>query len=226
MNTIITIGRQFGSGGREIGEKVAAYYNIPFYNKELLSRAASESGYAEELIRQHDERPTSSFLYNLVMDTYSFGYNTSSFVDMPISQKVFLAQFDTIKKIAAEGPCVIVGRCADYALSEFPNVLNLFIHATDEYKIKTVMDRFPDITNEQKARDFINKKDKQRQSYYNYYSSKKWGRADSYDFTICSSTFGIEGSVKLIAQLVDDFESRHAGHSVVEEVPEEAGKKD
>ena len=118
MNTIITIGRQFGSAGKEIGEKVAAHYGIKCYDKELLSRAAKESGFCQEMIENHDERPTSSFLYNLVMDTYSFGYNSSSFIDMPISHKVFLAQFDTIKKMADEGPCVIVGRCADYALSE------------------------------------------------------------------------------------------------------------
>ena len=101
MNTIITIGRQFGSAGREIGEKVAEYFGIKCYDKELLTRAAQESGFCEEMIQNHDERPTNSFLYNLVMDTYSFGYNASSFVDMPISHKVFLAQFDTIKKIAA-----------------------------------------------------------------------------------------------------------------------------
>ena len=100
MNTIITIGRQFGSAGREIGEKVAEYFGIKCYDKELLTRAAQESGFCEEMIQNHDERPTNSFLYNLVMDTYSFGYNASSFVDMPISHKVFLAQFDTIKKIA------------------------------------------------------------------------------------------------------------------------------
>lgn len=99
MNTIITIGRQFGSAGREIGEKVAEYFGIKCYDKELLTRAAKESGFCEEMIKNHDERPTNSFLYNLVMDTYSFGYNASSFVDMPISHKVFLAQFDTIKKI-------------------------------------------------------------------------------------------------------------------------------
>ena len=110
MNTIITIGRQFGSGGREIGKKVAEHFGIKFYDKDLLTRAAKESGFCEEMIQSHDERPTNSFLYNLVMDTYSFGYNSSSFVDMPISHKVFLAQFDTIKKIASEGPCVIVGR--------------------------------------------------------------------------------------------------------------------
>ncbi len=119
MNTIITIGRQFGSGGHEIGEKLAQHYGIKCYDKELLSRAAKESGFCEEMLQNHDERPTNSFLYNLVMDTYTFGYNSSSFVDMPISHKVFMAQFDAIKKIANEEPCVIVGRCADYALQEY-----------------------------------------------------------------------------------------------------------
>ena len=200
MNTIITIGRQFGSGGREIGELVADHFGIKCYDKELLSRAAKESGFCEEMINNHDERPTNSFLYNLVMDTYSFGYNSSSFVDMPISHKVFLAQFDTIKKIASEGPCVIVGRCSDYALSDFDNVLNLFICADEEFKIKRIRERFEDVSSDDKARDMMNKKDKQRQSYYNYYSSKKWGRADSYDLCINSSILGIEGTVKFIIQ--------------------------
>jgi cytidylate kinase len=207
MNTIITIGRQFGSGGRGIGEMVAEHFGIKCYDKELLSRAAKESGFCEEMIQNHDERPTNSFLYNLVMDTYSFGYNSSSFVDMPISHKVFLAQFDTIKKIAKEEPCVIVGRCADYALSDLPNVLNLFIYGDEECKIKRIRERFSDITSNEKAREMMIKKDKQRQSYYNYYSSKKWGRADSYDLCINSSILGIEGTVKLIIQYVEDYES-------------------
>ena len=206
MNTIITIGRQFGSGGGEIGEMVAEKYGIKYYDKELLSRAAKESGFCEEMIQNHDERPTNSFLYNLVMDTYSFGYNSSSFVDMPISHKVFLAQFDTIKKIAEEGPCVIVGRCADYALSDFDNVLNIFIHADEDFKIKRIKERFADITTDEKAREMMNKKDKQRQSYYNYYSSKKWGRADSYDLSINSAILGVEGTVKFITQYIEDFE--------------------
>lgn len=206
MNTIITIGRQFGSGGREIGEMVADHFGIKCYDKELLSRAAKESGFCEEMIQNHDERPTNSFLYNLVMDTYSFGYNSSSFVDMPISHKVFLAQFDTIKKIAQEGPCVIVGRCADYALSDFPNVLNLFITAEENVKIKRIRERFADVTSDEKAREMMNKKDKQRQSYYNYYSSKKWGRADSYDLCINSGILGIEGTVKFITQYIEDYE--------------------
>ena len=206
MNTIITVGRQFGSGGREIGELVAQHFGIKCYDKELLSRAAKESGFCEEMIQNHDERPTNSFLYNLVMDTYSFGYNASSFVDMPISHKVFLAQFDTIKKIADEGPCVIVGRCADYALSDYDNVLNLFIHADEEAKIKRIRERFADVKSDEQARDMMSKKDKQRQSYYNYYSSKKWGRADSYDLCINSSILGIEGTVNFIIQYIDDFE--------------------
>ena len=208
MNTIITIGRQFGSGGREIGEMLANQYGIKCYDKELLSRAAKESGFCEEMIQNHDERPTNSFLYNLVMDTYSFGYNASSFVDMPISHKVFLAQFDTIKKIAEEGPCVIVGRCADYALSDYKNVLNIFIHADEEAKIKRIKERFEDVKTDEQARDMMNKKDKQRQSYYNYYSSKKWGRSDSYDLSINSSILGIEGTVKFITQYVEDFEQQ------------------
>lgn len=211
MNTIITIGRQFGSGGREIGEMVADHFGIKCYDKELLSRAAKESGFCEEMIQNHDERPTNSFLYNLVMDTYSFGYNSSSFVDMPISHKVFLAQFDTIKKIAKEEPCIIVGRCADYALSDLPNVLNLFIYGDEECKIKRIRERFSDITSNEKAREMMIKKDKQRQSYYNYYSSKKWGRADSYDLCINSSILGIEGTVKLIIQYIEDYEAARKG---------------
>ena len=206
MNTIITVGRQFGSGGREIGELVAEHFGIKCYDKELLSRAAKESGFCEEMIQNHDERPTNSFLYNLVMDTYSFGYNASSFVDMPISHKVFLAQFDTIKKIADEGPCVIVGRCADYALSDYENVVNLFIYANEDAKIRRIKERFADVKTDDQAKDMMNKKDKQRQSYYNYYSSKKWGRADSYDLCINSSKLGIEGTVKFIIQYIEDIE--------------------
>ena len=211
MNTIITIGRQFGSGGREIGQKVADYFGIKYYDRDLLTRAAKESGFCEEMIQMHDERPTNSFLYNLVMDTYSFGYNSSSFVDMPISHKVFLAQFDTIKKIADEGPCVIVGRCADYALSEYQNCLHIFIHADEKSKIERIMNKYDDINTEQKARDMMIKKDKQRQSYYNYYSSKKWGRADSYDLSINSGILGEDGTVKLLVQYIEDFESKRAG---------------
>ena len=206
MKTIITIGRQFGSGGREIGEKLAAHFGIKCYDKELLSLAAKESGICEEMIEVHDERPTSSFLYNLVMDTYPFGYNASSFSNMPISHKVFLAQFDTIKKIADEGPCVIVGRCADYALNEYDNCLSIFIHSKEDAKTKRIMEKY-DLSST-KAKEMMTKKDKQRQSYYNYYSSNKWGRSDTYDLSVDSSVLGIDGTVELLIQFIEDFEKR------------------
>lgn len=204
MNTVITIGRQYGSGGREIGEKLSRRFSIKFYDRELLTRAAKESGFCEEIMDNHDERPTGSFLYNIVMDAYSFGYNTSHFVEMPLSQKVFLAQFDTIKKIASEGPCVIVGRCADYALSDMKNCLHIFITASEVSRIERIMERHN--VDAQKARDMMIKMDKQRLSYYNYYTSKKWSRADSYDLCINSHVLGIDGTVDLIGQYIEDFE--------------------
>ena len=206
MKTIITIGRQFGSGGREIGEKLAEKYNIKCYDKELLKRAAKESGLCHEIFENHDERPTSSFLYNLVMDTYSFGYNSSAFVDMPISHKVFLAQFDAIKKIAEEGACVIVGRCADYALNDFENCIHLFIHSDLDNRIKRISEKY-DIKPD-KAKEMIIKKDKQRSNYYNYYSSKQWGQVDSYHLSVDSGLLGIDGTVNLIMQFIDDFEKK------------------
>lgn len=205
MKTIITIGRQYGSGGREIGKKVAEKLGIPYFDKELLARVAKESGFCEEMIKNHDERPTNSFLYNVVMDTYSFGYNTA-FVDMPMSQKVFLAQFDTVKKIANEGSCVIVGRCADYALSDYPNCLNLFIYGKEEAKAQRISER-QNVTFSQ-AKDMCVKRDKQRQSYYNYYSNKKWGRADSYDLCIDSGKLGIDGTVDFIIGFVKKLEEK------------------
>lgn len=205
MNSIITIGRQFGSGGREIGKKVAERYNIPFYDKDLITRAAQESGFAKELIESQDERPTNSFLYNLVMDTYSFGYNAAGLVDMPISQKVFLAQFNTIKRIAEEGPCVLVGRCADYALADRHNHISVFISGNLECRIKRIMERYE--LSESKAQDMIVRKDKQRQSYYNYYSSNRWGMCKSYDLCLNSSVLGIDGTVDMIAAFIDAKEA-------------------
>ena len=212
MKTVITIGRKFGSSGREIGEKVAAYYGIPCYDKQLLTRAAKDSGFCEEMIKEHDERPNNSFLYNLVMDTYSFGYNSASFVDMPISHKVFLAQFNAIKKYADEGPCVIVGRCADYALADYENSIHLFIHGKKEKRIQKIQQKYN--LSESQAEDMVNKKDKQRQGYYNYYTSKKWGSVESYDATIDSMIFGVEGTVHLITEIVDEFELRKDSENV------------
>ena len=199
-NTIITIGREFGSAGREIGYKVAKDFGIKLYDKEMLGRAAKESGICEELFEAHDEKPTNSFLYSLVMDTYSLGYSGGNYTDMPINHKVFLAQFDAIKKIADEGPCILVGRCADYALEEYDNVLSVFIHAKMEARIRRIA-RIYDLT-DAKAKDLIQKTDKKRSSSYNYYTNKRWSDAESYDICLDSSVLGIEGTAEAIKQLV------------------------
>ena len=206
MKSIITIGRQFGTGGHEIGQKLADKLGIKCYDKELIKRVSQESGLCAEILENNDERPTSSFLYNLVMDTYSFGITNSNYVDMPLSHKVFLAQFDTIKKIADEGPCVIVGRCADYALADYDNVLNLFIYGDIDKRIARVMNKY-NVT-EKVARDMILKKDKQRASYYNYYSTKKWGKAETYNLCVDSTCLGRDGTVELLCQFVNDYEQR------------------
>ena len=168
------------------------------YDKELLTLAAKNSGLCEELFKTHDEKPTSSFLYSLVMDTYSLGYNTSAYMDMPINHKIFLAQFDTIKKLAEEESCVIVGRCADYALSDYPNTVSVFICGDEEDKIHHLMERHN--VDEAKAKDIMIKTDKRRASYYNYYSSKRWGSCKSYDMCISSSAVGYDGAVDIIKE--------------------------
>lgn len=192
-NLVITIGRECGSAGRLIGQKLAADLGVKCYDKELLTLAAKNSGLCEELFKTHDEKPTSSFLYSLVMDTYSLGYNTSAYMDMPINHKIFLAQFDTIKKLAEEESCVIVGRCADYALADYPNTVSVFICGDEEDKIHHLMERHN--VDEAKAKDIMIKTDKRRASYYNYYSSKRWGSCKSYDMCISSSAVGYDLSL-------------------------------
>lgn len=198
-NEIYTIGREFGSYGKNVGEKLAERLGITLFDKELLQKAAKESGFCEEIFENHDERPTNSFLYSLVMDTYSTGgYSTAPFMDMPLNHKVFLAQFDAIKKIAENESCVIVGRCADYALAENPKCLKIFIRADMDDRIKRISKRL-DIT-QTKAKDMCIKQDKQRSSYYNYYTSKKWGDARSYDLCLNTSQLGVDDCVDIILE--------------------------
>ena len=198
VDTIITIGRQAGSGGREIGRLVADILGIPFYDKELLERAAEESGFSKEFFMKHDEKRTSSFIYSLAMDSPSPGFS-AAIPGMPINHRFFLAQFNTIKTIAKEGGCVIVGRCADYALEENPHLLSIFIHADYEFRVKRCMQELS--IDEYKARELINKTDKQRASYYNYYTGRKWGVATNYEIALKSSVFGVEETARFIASM-------------------------
>ncbi|MCI8802374.1 MAG: cytidylate kinase-like family protein [Oscillibacter sp.] len=213
MKTIITIGRQFGSGGKEVGIRVAKELGIPFYDKEILREAARKSGLCERILENFDERPK-SLLYSIAMDSYMFSLPGAG-AGESLEQQVYLATFNTIRQIAEQGPCVIIGRCADYALASDSNRLSLFIHAPLEDRIRRVAKR-QSLTPE-KARALILKTDKRRASYYEYYSSQRWGAVDSYDCCLNSSLLGLGGTVELIRAMVEHKE--HPVPSPTEEDP-------
>ena len=199
MKSVITIGREFGSGGREIGSRLAEMYGIPFYDKKLLEESAKQSGICEDLFVRHDESMTNSLLYSLVVGTYPIGANGRINPEIPLNHRIFLAQFETIKKLG-ESPCVIVGRCADYVLQEHKNLISVFITGNMHEKKRRISERY-DIE-KTKIEDFIKKTDKRRANYYEYFTENKWGMASNYDITVNSSVIGIEGAVKLISDYV------------------------
>lgn len=193
---VITISRQFGSGGHEVGEKLARQLDVPFYDKALIAMAAKQSGLSEEVFASADEKASSSLLYSMVMGSYSFGARVPGINEMPINDKLFLIQSDIIKKAAEEGPCVIIGRCADYILREHGNCMNVFIHASKEERVRRSIAKKD--CEERKAADFVTKKDKQRANYYNFYSNKRWDDLQNYDITIDTSRFTVDEAVELL----------------------------
>ena len=199
MNSVITIGREFGSGGREIGRLLAEKFGIPFYDKKLLEESSKNSGICEELFVRHDESISNSFIFSLVMGTYPISADGRVNPEMPLNQRVFLAQFDTIKKLG-QTPCVIVGRCADFILSDRPNIVSVFVTGNMFEKKRRIAERY-DIEKD-KLDDFIKKTDKRRANYYEYYTDHKWGRAGNYNICLNSSLVGIGGAVEIIAEYV------------------------
>ena len=171
--------------------------------------ASKESGIARELFVKNDESYTNSFLYSLVMGTYPVSPDGRLNPELPLNHKIFLAQFETIKKLAEKGPCVIVGRCADYVLKEEPNVIDFFISGNMYDKKKRILERY-DIE-KPKVEEFIRKTDKRRASYYNYYTDMKWGDARNFDLCINSSKSGIEGAVDLMLAYIGIKENKPAG---------------
>ncbi len=189
--TVFTIGRQFGSGGRQVGKTLAEKLGIPFYDKELIAISARDSGLSEALFTNADEKATSSIFYSLVMGNYPMASGALGVTEMPLNDQLFLIQSKTIKRLASEGPCVIVGRCADYILRDMDHVLNIFIHADIENRKERAI-RVYEVP-ENKAEDVCIKTDKQRANFYNYYSDRKWGMCPTYDLSLDSGKLGIEG---------------------------------
>ena len=206
MKNIITISRQYGSGGREIGAKLAEKLGIPFYDNKLISLAAKESGFAESAFENVENKATSSLLYSIAMGINAYGNRDIGFTHLSLDDQIYLAQSDVIRKVAAEGPCVIVGRCADYVLKDFNNVVHIFIWADINYRKDRAINQYH--LPAHKADEEIIKADKRRANYYNYHATGKWGKAENYHLSIRSDFIGIDNSVDCIIRYLEFGERR------------------
>lgn len=197
---VITIGRQFGSGGRAVGEKLAEKLGVSFYDKELISLAAKDSGINPEIFDSVDEKAANSLLYSLSMGLYNFGSGFSVMGDLPVNDQLYLLQHKIIKDIAEKESCVIVGRCADYVLRDRTDCVNVFIYADMEYRKREAVKRHG--IDEARAEHIISKTDKSRANYYSFYSGQKWGMAENYDLCINASKLSEDGIVDLIIDYI------------------------
>ena len=192
MNRIITISREFGSGGRTVGKKVAEQLGIPCYDSELIQKIAEESGFAENYVKEAGEYTPGSFLAS-ALSNRAFG---------PTNEDILWEiQCRVISELAEKAPCVIVGRCADYVLKDRPNTISVFVKAEMQSKVERAVKYYG--VDPQKAEDRIRKADKQRASYYNYYATATWGDVNNYDLCVDTGKLGVEGTVELIARFVE-----------------------
>ncbi|MBQ3550230.1 MAG: cytidylate kinase-like family protein [Clostridia bacterium] len=195
MKSVITIGRQFGCGGRAICKRLSEELNIPFYDKELIEYAATKSGISPEVLEQYDEKATNSLLYSLSISAYSYAGTGMNNPHLPLNDQLFISQSEVIKQLADEGPCIILGRCSDYVLRDRDDVLKVFVHCDIDNRVKNVSQRLG--IPENKAKDIIKKTEKRRASYYNYYTHRKWGDLSYFDLAI-NSALGIDKVVETI----------------------------
>ena len=196
MKSIITIGRQFGCGGKAICKKLSEKLGIPFYDKELIDYAANKSGLNAAVLEQYDEKATNSLLYSLSIGSYSHLATAFHTPNLPLNDQLFISQSEIIKQLADEGPCIILGRCSDYVLRERDDVLKVFLYCDIDIRIKNISERLG--IPESKAGDIIKKNDKRRASYYNYYTQLKWGDVNNFDLALNSKI----GDEKLIDMIV------------------------
>lgn len=209
---VITIGRQYGSGGREIGVKLGEMLGFKVYDKELITLAAQKNGVDPDYLRRIDEKATNSLLYTLALGSSVYGARNFG-IDVPINDQLFMTQTEIIKNAAKEENCIFIGRCADYVLRNHENRISCFIYADMESRISRVCKRHE--LNRNDAIDLIGKTDKRRVNYYNFYTHRKWGRFENYDLSLNSSLLGIEGTVKVIADAVEIFRKEKPEERVI-----------
>ena len=198
---IITIGRQYGSGGRRLAKMLSEHFNIPLYDKDLINRVSEETGIAGEFFKKVDEQPSDSF-FSMILNSFSYG-NSCNCADSVLSgNSLFCMQSKVIRNIAAEGDCIFVGRCADYILRDREDVLSIFVTADLDDRVKRVAEY--EVISEQSAKGVIEKADKTRAAYYDFYTEKKWGVAGSYDICLNSSKIGLENCKQIVTQIIDN----------------------
>ena len=202
---IITIGREFCSGGMEIGKKLAEKLGIDFYDKELISLAAKKSGFIENIFENADEKPTNSFLYSIAMGVPSATGMLIQNSDFLTNDKLFSIQSEVIKNIAEKGSCVLIGRCSNYILREEKDILSIYLHANMDFRIKRLLEVEKKDINPKDAESFINKTDKKRANYYRYYTGNEWNVATNYDLCLDTSKLGIEKTVEQIYNYIQNI---------------------
>ena len=198
---IITISREFGSGGRLIGEKLAARLGIEYYDKNIIHMAAERSGLSYKFIEQNEENMSNSLLFTLPAATSYTSFRTTTYYDTPVNDKTFLAQTEVIRELS-KNSCIIVGRCADYILRDDPALIKIFITGDFEERVHRAVNKyqFPSEAAEEK----IKKIDKSRANYYKYYTGQPWGSIHNYDLIINSSFTGIPGAVAVITTMLEE----------------------
>lgn len=193
---IITISREYGSGGRQIGKAVAERLGIAFYDKEIISLTAEKSGLSHEFIANNEQRVRSGFIENLSASAaYTSGFLASPY--LPLAESIFISQAQVIRDIAAKESAVIVGRCADYILAGRENSIHVFVHAPMEARVKRIMALYH--LDEAAAIKTIAKSDKERGNHYFRYTDQKWGKAQNYDISVNSSLMGVEKTAEMLA---------------------------
>ena len=199
---VITIGRQYGSGGREVGHKLAELLGCKCYDQDLIVMAAKRSGISEEALALADEQASSSLLYTLAMGA-SMIYTSTTPMAVPINDALFIAQSEIIRELSETETCVIVGRCADYILEERDDCLHVFIHADKEIRAKRIVEKYGETPDVPEKR--LNDKDKKRRNNYKYYTDREWGMSQNYDISLDSGALGLEKCADIIVDLAKNL---------------------
>ena len=196
-NYVVSISREFGSGGRLIGKKLAASLGIPCYDRTLIQKTAEKSGLSPDFIARAEERARSRF--HMSIAPIGIGAPTMSSHGIPVSHQAFFAQSDVIRELADQGPCVIVGRCADYILREREDCLNVFIHASMAARADRIVRLYG--SSEKSPEKRLEEKDKRRRVYYKHYTDGDWGMSQNYHLSLDSGIIGIQRCVDIISEL-------------------------